>query len=233
MAAEPDSFGPGDDSSFELPPQQDGPDAVYLNNVAAAYNEGYSYDDLSVHHEALGMDAPPRPSLEDIATGGQVSATMLQPEQDKSLDSSAYKLDTEGMRKDIQSAVESGAFMSGETAAVGGLVNWLHGADTALTTDMMQAGRSLWLTQNPGVAKNVGKIVHDVELKPGASLDITEQLAGKAPLEQQRTMYDLMQKYQFDNPDNLKYLDAVIEGTGPVRGVLNQRASVYNIVRRK
>jgi hypothetical protein len=113
------------------------------------------------------------------------------------------------------------------------MAGWIHGSDTALSPDMMRAGKSMWLTKNPGVAKNVGSILHDVELRPGAVEDVTSKLTGADGLSQQRSLSDLVSKYQFDNPTNVRYLDANIKDTGPVRVMLNQRRDVLDISRRK
>ena len=135
-----------------------------------------------------------------------------------------------GAVKGVVGAAEG--IMADEAGGLGDTsAGWIHGSDTPLTTDMMQRGRSMWLTQNPGVAKNVGNILHDVEIRPGAAVDITPEVQGATKTEMQRSAYDVAQKYQYHSPD-VKYLDWK-SPDGPIRILTNQRRDVLNIARKR
>lgn len=251
MGVMPDGgIGPGD--ALPAQPAQD--------DLLNAYSAGYTHDDITAMGadptrpdigEIWGGTHPADATWGDAASAGPeqysrwdapTTEAMSQPGRD-AIDASAGPIGelligaasggAAGAIKDLPAAV-AGTLKStsGELApgAADTFAGWLHGSDTQLSADMMKNGRSLWLTQNPAVAKNVGNFVHDVELRPGVIKDVTAEITGSDVLSQQRSMYDLAAKYQWDNPTGAKYLSWP---GGNAMVALNQRSAVLAIGRKR
>jgi hypothetical protein len=63
-------YNPGDDT---MPGDPTGPDQGTVDQMNSAITAGYSYNDIAAYHADQGLDAPPRPPLDAVMSGQDLS----------------------------------------------------------------------------------------------------------------------------------------------------------------
>ena len=120
-------FNPGEDAL----PGDPGPDQATVDQMNAAVGAGYSYGDIAAYHEDQGLEAPPRPPLDAIMSGQDLS-------QAQNWAPASPFIDT-GVDPHVD-AINEGAGPIGEAilgAAAGGAVGVLKGAAEGITEGVL------------------------------------------------------------------------------------------------